>query len=70
MTPTQSSLLFYRAGEGWLKAQLRNLALEDEQMLLPSGGLQSIRFRAVLDVAIADIQLMLEKLDRCLCRLA
>ena len=53
-----------------LKAQLRDIALEEEQMLLLSGGLQSIRFRPVLDVAISDIQLMLEKLDRCLARLS
>jgi L-lysine 6-transaminase len=52
-----------------LKTRLQQFALQDEQMLLLSGGFQSIRFRPVLDVTLSDIALMLEKLDRCLSHL-
>jgi L-lysine 6-transaminase len=52
-----------------LKLRLIDIALEEEHMLLLGGGMQSIRFRPVLNVSITDIQLMLEKLDRCLMKL-
>jgi L-lysine 6-transaminase len=51
-------------------ARLQKIALQEEDMLLLGAGLQSIRFRSPLDVTIEDIDLMLEKLDRCLRRLA
>ena len=51
------------------KSKLIQIALEDEQMLLLGAGVQTIRFRPVLDVTIDDIKLMLEKLDRCLAKL-
>ena len=48
------------------RGRLKEIALYQENMLLLGGGVQSIRFRPVLDVTIDDIKLMLEKLDRCL----
>lgn len=51
------------------KSKLIQTALEDEQMLLLGAGVQTIRFRPVLDVTIDDIKLMLEKLDRCLAKI-
>jgi len=50
--------------------RLMEIALQSERLLLLGAGVQSIRFRPVLDVAEADIDLMLEKLGRCLERLA
>lgn len=52
------------------KAKLVALALEHEDMLLLGAGAQSIRFRPPLDVSIEEIRLMIEKLCRCLERLA
>ena len=51
------------------KARLIHSALEHEDLLLLGAGAQSIRFRPPLDVAVADIRLMLEKLACCLERL-
>ncbi len=49
--------------------RLKNIALQDQQTLLLGAGVQSIRLRPVLDVTAADIDLLLEKLDRCLSKL-
>lgn len=49
-----------------LRVELQKLALEQESMLLLGGGIQTIRFRPVLDVSLEDIRLLLEKLDRIL----
>jgi L-lysine 6-transaminase len=46
--------------------ELVDYALEKENMILLEAGVDSIRFRSVLDVTIPEIELMLEKLDRCL----
>lgn len=51
------------------KAELLRVALEEEQLLLLGAGVQTIRFRPVLDVTLEDIQRMLEKLDRTLAKL-
>jgi L-lysine 6-transaminase len=51
------------------RTRLKDIALQDQQMLLLGAGVQSIRFRPVLDVTAGDIDLMLEKLDWCLSRL-
>jgi L-lysine 6-transaminase len=48
---------------------LADLALQQEQMFLQGAGPGAIRLRPVLDVTVAEIELMLEKLERCLCRL-
>ncbi len=52
------------------KARLLDVALEEEGLLLLGAGAQSIRFRPPLDVTLAEIELMLEMLGRCLERLA
>lgn len=49
-----------------LRVALQKVAREQEDMLLLGGGVQTIRFRPVLDVTIEEIRLMLEKLDRAL----
>jgi len=49
--------------------RLKSLALQKEHLLLLGAGMQSIRFRPVLDVTIDDIELMLAKLDRALAAL-
>jgi L-lysine 6-transaminase len=41
-------------------------ALQEEQLLLLGAGVQSIRLRPVLDVTAADIDLLIEKMGRCL----
>lgn len=51
------------------KAQLVNDALETEDLLLLGAGTNSIRFRPHLSVTIADIDLLIEKLDRLLAKL-
>ena len=51
------------------RARLLEIALQQEEMLLLGAGVQSIRFRPVLDVTVADIERMREKLHRCLARL-
>ena len=51
------------------KPRLQELALETEDLYLLGAGTQSIRLRPVLDVTEDDIELFLEKLDRCLERL-
>jgi L-lysine 6-transaminase len=48
------------------QSRLRQIALRNEQMLLLGCGMQSIRFRPVLDVTVDDIDLMLYKLSRAL----
>jgi L-lysine 6-transaminase len=48
---------------------LIDYALEKEKMLLLEAGVDSIRFRPPIDVTLAEIALMLEKLDRCLAAL-
>lgn len=46
--------------------ELVNYALKEEHMIILEAGTDTIRFRPVLDVTIPEIELMLEKLDRCL----
>ncbi|HEY4789029.1 MAG TPA: aminotransferase class III-fold pyridoxal phosphate-dependent enzyme [Bacteroidales bacterium] len=46
--------------------RLINDALEKEHMLLLEAGSLSVRLRPVLDVTEEDIQLLIEKLNRCL----
>ncbi len=46
--------------------KLITLALEKEQLLLLEAGTLSVRLRPVLDVTESDIELLMEKLDRCL----
>ena len=48
------------------KAQLLDIALEQEDLLLLGAGTRSIRFRPPLDVSHAEIDLMLDKLGRTL----
>lgn len=52
-----------RAGD---KGRLLDFALEHEGLLLLGAGIQSIRLRPPLDVTVAEIELMLEMLGRCL----
>jgi L-lysine 6-transaminase len=47
-----------------------NAALEDESLLLLGAGINSIRVRPSLSVTMQDIDLLIEKLDRLLRRLA
>jgi L-lysine 6-transaminase len=49
--------------------RLRDIALQQENMLLLGAGQQTIRLRPMLDVTKEEIALMLEKLDRCLRKL-
>jgi L-lysine 6-transaminase len=51
------------------KAQLVEDALETEDLLLLGAGPNSIRFRPHLNVTLADIDLLIEKLDRLVSRL-
>lgn len=51
------------------KSKLIELALEQENLLLLGAGKFSIRFRPPLDVSLAEIDLLLEKLDRLLAML-
>jgi len=51
------------------RGRLRQIALETEQLLLLGAGIQTIRFRPVLDVTAEEIDLMLSQLGRCLERL-
>lgn len=51
------------------KGRLLDHALEEEALLLLGAGVQSIRLRPPLDVTIADIELLLEMLGRCLAAL-
>ncbi len=51
------------------KGRLVDLALESEDLLLLGAGTNSIRFRPPLDVTIADIDMMLDKLGRIIARL-
>lgn len=51
------------------RTRLLELALQEEQLLLLGAGVQTIRFRPMLDVTLAEIGLMLERLDRSLARL-
>ncbi len=46
--------------------RLREIALQQENMLLLGAGQQTIRLRPMLDVTNDEIRLMLEKLERCL----
>lgn len=46
--------------------KLLDYALKEEKMILLEASTDSIRFRTPLDVTIEDIDLMFEKLDRCL----
>ena len=46
--------------------RLRDIALQQENMLLLGAGQQTIRLRPMLDVTSDEIRLMLEKLERCL----
>ena len=48
---------------------LKEIALQQESLLLLSAGTQTLRLRPMLDVTVDDIQLMLEKLDRSLAAL-
>jgi L-lysine 6-transaminase len=48
------------------RKRLKEIALHDERMLILGAGVQSIRFRPVLDVTVEDIDLMVEKLGRCM----
>lgn len=45
---------------------LLDVALEKEHMILLEAGVDSIRFRSPIDVTVDEINLMIEKLDRCL----
>ena len=47
-------------------SRLRQMALNQENMLLLGAGQQTVRFRPMLDVSVEEIRLMLEKLQRCL----
>jgi L-lysine 6-transaminase len=49
--------------------RLKAIALQEHQMLILGAGVQSIRFRPVLDVTMADIDEMLERLDQSLANL-
>lgn len=51
------------------KGKLIQIALEEENLLLLGAGTQSIRFRPVIDVTTNDIDLLCDKLDRCLQKL-
>ncbi|MFB3891882.1 MAG: aspartate aminotransferase family protein [Phycisphaerae bacterium] len=53
-----------------MKGRLQDIALQQEQLYLLGAGIQTIRFRPMLDVTEDEIRLMLQKLDRCLARLA
>lgn len=46
--------------------ELVTYALQQEHLIILEAGTDTIRFRPVLDVTIPEIELMLEKLDRCL----
>ncbi len=48
------------------RKRLREIALQQEQLLILGAGVQSIRLRPMLDVTLEDIDLMLQKLQRCL----
>jgi L-lysine 6-transaminase len=50
--------------------RLVDMALQQESMLLLSAGPASIRLRPTLSVTEADIDRLIEKLDRCLARLS
>ncbi len=50
--------------------QLADVALQQENLLLLTAGPTSIRMRPTLSIGHGDIDLMLEKLDRCLATLA
>ena len=51
------------------KGKLVDLALETENLLILGAGTDSIRFRPPIDVKIADIDVLMEKLTRVLARL-
>ncbi len=51
------------------KGKLVDLALETENLLILGAGTDSIRFRPPIDVTMADIDLLIEKLSRVLARL-
>jgi len=51
------------------RSQLADLALENESLLLLPAGSASIRLRPNLSVSMADIDLLIAKLDRCLAKL-
>ena len=51
------------------KGKLVNDALDNEDLLILGAGTHSIRLRPPLDVTTADIDLLVEKLGRCLKRL-
>lgn len=52
-----------------LRDKLVETALEKEQLLLLEAGTDTIRFRPVIDVSIKEIDLLIEKLDRCIAQL-
>ena len=52
------------------KSKLIQMALQEEDTLLLGASTDTIRFRPVLDVSTQDIQLLCEKLERCLGQLA
>ncbi len=52
------------------RGRLKRIALAQQALLLLGAGVQSIRFRPVLDVSADDIDLMLDKLGRSLEALA
>jgi L-lysine 6-transaminase len=57
-------------GFSFRKSQYMNAlvdyALEKENMILLEAGVDTIRFRSALDVTVPEINLMIEKLNRCL----
>lgn len=60
---------FSLRGQG-LVGRLVDMALDEEQLFLLPAGPQSIRLRPSLSVSHMEIDLFLERLDRCLARLA
>lgn len=52
------------------KGKLTDAAYEREDLLILGAGTNSIRLRPPLDVTVEDIDLLIEKLDRCLASLA
>lgn len=51
------------------RSRLKQIALQEHQLLILGAGVQSIRFRPMLDVTAEDINLMLEKLEQSLAKL-
>ncbi len=59
----------FSLAESTLRSRLVDLALRDESMLLLPAGKTSVRARPNLSVTESEVDLFIEKLDRCLARL-